>query len=440
MPRSAVATSIRYRPSLKPAYPSLCSNFRFKPLARPIMASFHTTPAAATNGSAKRSIQPRAWSLDESISVKDFAGLCEQTATTDDYPLAAAVEKNIPVYDLASFSLDDQAAIDRLQDEWNHVLLSGPGVFAVKNLYTDHSAINAANKAYDDIIAAEASGAKGDHFAASSANSRIWNSFSKHGLADPSSFVAYYSNPWLSHICAAWLGPAYRITAQLNIVRPGGAPQVSHRDYHLGFQTADACARFPKAMQVASQLLTLQGAVAHSDMPLSSGPTRFLPFSQQFPQGYMAYRRPEFNEYFLSRWVSLPLSKGDGVFFNPALFHAAGANESSDIDRSANLVQISSAFGKPMETVDALPLVERCWEDIKALKKQGDAKAREVRALIAAVGEGYPFPTNLDKRPPAPGGMAPESEQELLLRGLDEGWSTEEVVANLKQMREDSKA
>ncbi|KAL1652291.1 hypothetical protein SLS58_000418 [Diplodia intermedia] len=400
------------------------------------MPSLHTE----TNGSATRPIEPRAWSMDETISVKDFAALCEQTATKNDYPLAAAVEKNIPVYDLASFSLDDAAAIDRLQDEWNHLLLSGPGVFAVKNFYTDHSVIDAANKAYDDIIAAEASNAKGDHFAASSANSRIWNSFSKHGLADPRSFTAYYANPWLAHICAAWLGPAYRVTAQVNIVRPGGAPQVSHRDYHLGFQTAAACARFPKAMQVASQLLTLQGAVAHSDMPLSSGPTRFLPFSQRFSQGYMAYRRPEFNEYFLSRWVSLPLAKGDGVFFNPALFHAAGANESSDIDRSANLVQISSAFGKPMETVDAVPLVERCWEEIKAMKKQGEGKAREVQALIAALGEGYPFPTNLDRRPPAPGGMAPESEQDLLLRGLEEGWSTEAVVANIRQMREDSKA
>ncbi|EKG13273.1 Phytanoyl-CoA dioxygenase [Macrophomina phaseolina MS6] len=394
--------------------------------------------ATTSNGSAKQPIPPRLWSIDEPLSVKDFSALCEQQITKADYPLAAAVEKNIPVYDLASFSPEDVSAVHHLQDEWSHVLLSGPGVFAVKNLYPDHSVIDAANKAFDAIIESEASSAKGDHFAASSANSRIWNSFSKHGLADPTSFVNYYANHWLSHICAAWLGPAYRITAQVNIVRPGGAPQVSHRDYHLGFQTAEACAQFPKAMQVASQLLTLQGAVAHTDMPLSSGPTRFLPFSQRFPQGYMAYRRPEFNEYFLSRWVSLPLSKGDGVFFNPALFHAAGANESADVHRSANLVQISSAFGKPMETIDSLPLVEKCWDEIKAMKKQG--RVREVEVLVAALAEGYPFPTNLDRRPPAPGGMAPESEQELLLRGLEQGWSTEEAVANLKQLKEDSRA
>lgn len=391
-----------------------------------------------TNGNSGHSIPSRAWSVDNAPSVKDFAALCEQNITKDDYPLSAAVEKNIPVYDLSRFAPDDASTVEQLKDEWNHVLLSGPGVFAVKNLYTDLSILSATNKVYDDIIAAEATGAKGDHFATSSANSRIWNSFGKHGLADPKSFSAYYSNLWLPHICTAWLGPSYRLTAQVNIVRPGGAPQVSHRDYHLGFQTADACAQFPAAMQVASQLLTLQGAVAHSDMPLASGPTRFLPFSQRFPAGYMAYRRPEFDAYFLEHWVSLPLAMGDGVFFNPALFHAAGANESADVHRSANLVQISSAFGKPMETIDSLPLVEKCWDEVRRMRKEG--RVREVEALVAAVAEGYPFPTNLDRRPPAPGGMAPESEQQLLLRGLEEGWSTEEAVANLRQMREDSKA
>src|SRR5277367_1514168 len=49
------------------------------------------------------------------------------------------------------------------------------------------------------IIASEkaSSTSKGDHFASTGSNDRIWNSFSKHGLADPSSFISYYSNPWL---------------------------------------------------------------------------------------------------------------------------------------------------------------------------------------------------------------------------------------------------
>jgi hypothetical protein len=54
-----------------------------------------------------------------------------------------------------------------------------------------------------------------------------------------------------------------------------------------------------KGADLASRFLTLQGAVAHSDMPIESGPTRLLPFSQKFEKGYMAYRIPEFQNYFL---------------------------------------------------------------------------------------------------------------------------------------------
>ena len=53
---------------------------------------------------------------------------------------------------------------------------------------------------------------------------------------------------------------------------------------------------------------------------------------------------------------------------------------------------------------------------------------------------GQRFPTNLDRRPPAPGGMAPESEQDLLRGGLHEGWSREQVVGELQKMRQASAA
>ncbi|KAK4913872.1 hypothetical protein LTR28_013721 [Elasticomyces elasticus] len=121
----------------------------------------------------------------------------------------------------------------------------------------------------------------------------------------------------------------------------------------------------------------------------------------------MAYRLPEFDEYFLANWVSLPLKKGDAVFFNPALFHAAGANQTSDFERSANLIQVSSAFGKPMETIDSIPLVGRCWDMLSSRYKE-EGMSDETDAFVKALVEGYPFPANLDKRPPAPGGMAPE--------------------------------
>lgn len=153
----------------------------------------------------------------------------------------------------------------------------------------------------------------------------------------------------------------------------------------------------------------------------------------------MAYRSQEFVDYFQEHYVSLPLGKGDAVFFSPGLMHAAGENSTSNFARSANLIQVSSAFGKTMESVDSLPLVEKCWPLL--LKKfEAEGQSSEVSAFVAAVCEGYPFPTNLDRRPPAPGGMAPASEQDLLREALQSRRSREDVMQMLRGMRADSQA
>ena len=370
--------------------------------------------------------------------------LCSQRTSLASYPFATSISQNIPIYSLPSLTnsyhvFSSPNILSRLQDEWHHILNSGPGVFVLKGLYADPSIIASTNTAFDQIIARErgASASKGDHFSAAGTNTRIWNSLQKHCIADSASFVQYYSNPWLAAVCEAWLGLAYRVTAQANIVHPGGKAQTSHRDYHLGFQSAQATARFPKNMQIASQLLTLQGAVAHSDMPLASGPTRFLPFSQMFEQGFLAYRLPEFQAWFEENWVALELQMGDAVFFNPALFHAAGENQLVGFDRKANLLQISSAFGKTMENLDSHEMVEACWEELEK-KYSSEGWSLEVGSVVKALAEGYPFPTNLDIRVPGSDGMAPSSEQDLLKDGLTQFWSKEQVLGELKKLRADS--
>lgn len=396
-------------------------------------------PSLLQQRAKSRKVSSRCYSEDERPSLAAFKTLVEQIAIKETYPLASDIQKNIPIYDCRTISKEQELA---WQDELYHILVDGPGVFVLQNFFTNHSSIDSANEAYETIIQRELAqtGVKGDHFAAAGTNSRIWNSFSKHCLQDSQSFVEYFSNPLFKLVCEAYLGPAYRITSQVNIVKPGGKAQVCHRDYHLGFQTAEDCAKFPKALHTASAFLTLQGAVAHTDMPLASGPTRFLPFSQKLEEGFMAYRRPEFNEYFLANYVSLPLKKGDAVFFSPALFHAAGENTTKDFSRSANLIQVSAAFGKTMETVYSLPLIEASYDELKTSVEKDGAWSRESEAFVRAVAEGYSFPTNLDRRPPAPGGMAPESEQEVLRRAVQEGWEREEVMSVLRKMRSDSMA
>jgi hypothetical protein len=71
---------------------------------------------------------------------------------------------------------------------------------------------------------------------------------------------------------------------------------------------------------------------------------------------------------FRDNHVQLPLEKGDVVFFNPALFHAAGTNRSADIKRVANLLQVSSAFGRAMETVNRETMSARLFPALKTLR------------------------------------------------------------------------
>ena len=207
------------------------------------------------------------------------------------------------------------------------------------------------------------------------------------------------------------------MTAQINLVRPGGKAQTAHRDYHLGFQTEDVARRFPAHVHDLSAVMTLQGAVAHCDMPVESGPTKLLPFSQQFRPGYLAYRHAGFAELFEARCIQLPLSKGDAVFFNPALFHAAGENRSADIHRMANLLQVSSAFGRAMEVIDRDGMCRKLYPVVQSLRAAGVLDARQTAAAIAACAEGYSFPTNLDNDPPV-GGLAPETQAALFHRAL----------------------
>ncbi|KAL4880697.1 hypothetical protein BJY04DRAFT_228113 [Aspergillus karnatakaensis] len=414
----------------------------------------HSIPGEVAGGG----VNNRLFHPTTSINLSDFQTICTRTTDHTLYPSASTITHNIPIYTLDNFTPTDPTHTTRLQNEWYDILSTGPGIFVLKGLYdpqTHAPTLTATNTAFTTIIETERSSTtfkKGDHFATSGKNDRIWNSFSKHALTHPQSFVDYYSNPWLKLVSEAWLGPAYRITAQVNIVKPGGAAQDSHRDYHLGFQDLESCAQFPRAIQIASQYLTLQGAVAHSDMPLESGPTRFLPFSQTYEPGYLAWRRDDFRAFFQDHYVSLPLELGDGVFFNPAIFHAAGANETPEMNfpdgspgggfhRKANLLQIGCALGKTMESVDSVQIVERCWEGMREVyERNGRVVDAGLDALVRAIGEGYPFPTNLDRRPPAPSGMAPESEQEVLFRGLREGWGVHDMVAVLRGMRRDSGA
>ena len=361
-----------------------------------------------------------AWLSADSGDFDTFRQIVGQTARREDTPLASEVVRNIPVYEGAAVDAAalDPAARQALMEEWAHVFAQGAGILVIKQGVADHAVIDRASAVFDAIIPEEKRAAKGggDHFAKPGANDRIWNSLEKHCLADPANFAAYYSAHGIALASQAWLGPAYQMTAQVNRVNPGGAAQTPHRDYHLGFMSGARMAQFPAHIHAVSPTLTLQGAVAHCDMPVETGPTMLLPFSQQFFEGYLAFSRPEFQAHFAAHYVQLPLQKGDLVFFNPAVMHGAGTNHTTDRFRMVNLLQVSSAFGRAMETVDRTRMVRKLYATLRG------AEGLNLDNVIAATAEGYPFPTNLDSNPPV-GGMAPKTQADYLRQALAEGQS-----------------
>ena len=364
------------------------------------------------------------------LDVNELDALCQQTTQLADYPCATDVVDNIVVYDGDRMRemLADPAQEAVLQTELTRCLHGGPGVFAINKMYDNASVIERSTAVFRAIVSAEkaASAGKGDHFGN---NERIWNSLQKACVYDPDLYIDYYGNPILALACRAWLGPNYQMSAQMNNVKPGNAAQSAHRDYHLGFQSRATIVQYPAHAQMMSQYLTLQGAVVHGDTPLEKGPTLFLPYSHQYAAGYLAFREPEFAAYFDEHKVQIPFKLGDGVFFSPALFHGAGTN-TTDTDRIANLVQISSAFGRTMETINRTKMIEAVYPALQARMAAGAISERMIHDTIASTAEGYSFPTNLDSDPPI-GGNAPETAAQMMYKALQAGASIDELKAQL---------
>ena len=377
------------------------------------------------------------WLTETSGDIDRFRQQTARVTTPAGVPLAADIQHNIPVYDgrFVNTSAGDADSRRTLLSEWTDVLACGAGIIVIKDGLAQHDVIDRASQIFESIIDTEqaASGGGGDHFAKAGANDRVWNALEKHCLADPQNFARYYACHGIAMAAEAWLGPFYQMTAQVNRVNPGGAAQSPHRDYHLGFMTTEQAAAWPAHAHSLSPYLTLQGAVAHCDMPLKSGPTQLLPFSQSFTEGYLAFSRPEFQEHFAQNFVQIPLNKGDLLFFSPAVMHAAGTNKSADIYRMANLLQVSSAFGRAMETVDRQAMSLALYPALLKAKETASLSAAEIDNVIASCAEGYAFPTSLDRDPPT-GGLAPKTQAQFVKDALFEGQTAEQLRTTLQAL------
>ena len=236
----------------------------------------------------------------------------------------------------------------------------------------------------------------------------MWNALEKLAVTDPETFADYFAND----IVELASSPGWARTTRSSRPehrQPRRQAQTAHRDYHLGFMpTADLAEQFPAHVHRLSPVLTLQGAVAHVDMPVETGPTMYLPHSQKYLPGYMAIGLPEFQDVLRpAHYVQLPLEKGDAVFFNPALFHGAGTNRTTDVKRMANLLQMSSAFGRAMEPVDRVRVVRGALPDAAARRKAAGASEKDAAQRRRRGRRGLPLPDQPGPRhadrPPEPG-------------------------------------
>jgi ectoine hydroxylase-related dioxygenase (phytanoyl-CoA dioxygenase family) len=365
------------------------------------------------------------WFSAADCRLADFRALVEQQTDRADYPHAAEVSGNVLIYEPGVLAADRH----EVRAELVRALLDGPGIVVFRGAF-DPAVVDRATAVFTAMIDEQkaAGVVGGDHFAKPGANDRVWGALDKFALRDPAAFAEYYANDTLALISSAWLGPGYQVTSQINVVNPGGQAQVAHRDYHLGFMSLEQAERYPAHVHLLSPALTLQGAVAHVDMPVVTGPTLYLPHSQKYAPGYLAFHLDEFTAYFEDNHVQLPLAKGDAAFFNPALFHGAGTNHSPDVRRMANLLQVSAAFGRAMETVDRTAMCEALYPVLQGF--DGD-----VANVVAAAAEGYAFPTDLDHDQPI-GGLAPQTQAELVHQALREEWDTSQFTKALRDQQQ----
>jgi ectoine hydroxylase-related dioxygenase (phytanoyl-CoA dioxygenase family) len=390
-----------------------------------------TKESAVTAAPARPTARPGIWLTRDDCDLDAFRAVVEVATDPADHPYADRVERGVPFYgDTLAADVATAEGRRAVQAELAHTLMHGPGIAVFTRAFAP-AVVDRASAVITALIEEQkARGVQtGDHFAAPGSNDRLWSALEKLAVADPGAFADYYANDVVNLVSVAWLGPNYQIVSDPNVVNPGGTAQKAHRDYHLGFMDLDLAAQFPAHVHRLSPVLTLQGAVAHVDMPVGTGPTMYLPHSQKYEPGYLAVGLPEFQEYFERHHVQLPLGKGDAVFFNPALLHGAGTNRTTDVRRMANLLQVSSAFGRAMGTVDTERVAAAVYPTLRARRAAG-ASDGDLRNVVAAAAEGYPFPTNLDRDKPV-GALVPESQAQLVWRALELDWDEATLAAEL---------
>src|SRR4051794_17587361 len=214
------------------------------------------------------------WFTADDCSLTDFRAIVETTTEQADYRYADEVRENVLVYgSRLRESVATPEGRREVQAELARALADGPGVVVFAGAFPDTGVVDRATAVFEALIAEQkaAGVAAGDHFATPGANDRVWGALDKFAVRDPRAFAAYYGNDVIALVSEAWLGRGSQVPPDINGANPGGEARVAPRDYPLGFMSEEQALACPAHVHRLSPVMTLQGAVAHCDMPVVTG-------------------------------------------------------------------------------------------------------------------------------------------------------------------------
>src|SRR5689334_10132049 len=83
------------------------------------------------------------WLSLADISVEDLVRLVERRTRPADYPFAAEIQQNVPVYDGAAVRAAEPGRRRAMMAEWVVAMTDGPGIVAFRDAFADRGAVDA---------------------------------------------------------------------------------------------------------------------------------------------------------------------------------------------------------------------------------------------------------------------------------------------------------
>ena len=306
---------------------------------------------------------------------------------------------------------------------------TGPGIAVFRGAF-EHDVVDRVSEVFEKVIADEKAAGQGGRrpLRDPGANDRVWNALEKLAVADPEAFVDYYANDVLAlasdRVARPRLpGDQPGQRGQPRRRRPDRAPRLPP-----GLPEPEDLGRVPGARARLSPMLTLQGAVAHCDMPVESGPTLYLPHSQKYPTATSPTGCPSSRSTSSPTTCSCPSPRGRRVLQPravPRRRHQPHLRRAPHGQPAAGVVAVRARDGdrRPASVVEAV---------YPALSSPQGVRVSPARPgdVVAASAEGYAFPTNLDRDQPVNG--LPRRPGRPRPPGSRRGDPVEELAARLE--------